>query len=183
MAGGAAIRRGSDHRRFRWRGGSARHVRGTDILRVSACPVGDGASVQRVRRHLRTASGHLGLCTPSLVRSSIRSSRVYHSRLLVHGLNVVRQSSRHAGSLGDRHFRGYPSGRRTHVHRRPIAWRGIGDDTVPLARPFSTESRTSRRCAALRDGYAKRLTARGRASGCFGLTVVRYFYIRRTMKS
>ena len=66
-----------------------------------ARPRGRRATLQRVRRHVRAARRHLGLRAAALDRRPVRRRALHHGRVLVHGLDVICQSGRHARASRD----------------------------------------------------------------------------------
>ncbi len=109
------------------------HVRAAAVLRLASRPGRIGADLQRVRGHVRTAGGDLGLCAFAPRGGAIRGGRLHHGRLLVHGLHVVRQSGGDAGAVGHRYLRGHPARRRFRLHRRAAPRRRGGHRAVPMA--------------------------------------------------
>ena len=69
------------------------------------------ADVQRVRRHVRTPRGHLGMFAAPPGCRPVRGRGVHHRRVLVHGVDVVRESRGDAGPRPDRHVRRHSPGR------------------------------------------------------------------------
>ncbi len=66
-------------------------------------------------------------------RRSRLLSRVHHLRVLVHGLDVIRESRRDYCSEPHRHLCGDSTSGRTGFHRGATSWRGHRDVAVPLA--------------------------------------------------
>ena len=69
-------------------------VRAAAVLRLAPRAPGAGAVVQRVRGDVRPARGDLGLRAAPLGGGAVRGGRVHHRRVLVHRVDVVRQSRR-----------------------------------------------------------------------------------------
>ncbi len=118
---------------------ASRHVR-----------AGGGADLQRVHCDVRTALRHLGLRPPSLFGRAVRGRRLHHRRVLVHGVDFLRQSRRHAGPLGKRYLRRNTARRRARVHRGATGGRGGGNAPVSLARAVAAERcRLRGRCSSI----------------------------------
>src|SRR4029453_15162434 len=97
---GVPLHRRADGGSF-WGGrGRASHVRAAAVLCLPARPLRPGPDVQRIRGDIRSPRRHLGMRAVARGRGALRGGRVYHRRLLVHGLDLVCES------------RGAPAGRR-----------------------------------------------------------------------
>jgi hypothetical protein len=111
----------------------ARDVRDAALFCITPPQVQTGPSVQRVRRDLWTACGDMGLRSAPLIRRTVRCGRIHYGGLLVHRVDIVRESSRHPGTVSNRYLRRYQASRHFRVHRSTTARRGIGDGALPLA--------------------------------------------------
>jgi hypothetical protein len=62
------------------------------------------ADLQRIRRHLRLTLRNLGMFAASFVCSSLCGGRIHYRRILVHSINIFRQSSCHSRASGEQHL-------------------------------------------------------------------------------
>jgi hypothetical protein len=125
-----------------------RHRRASDVwpvmvLLLLAPATRLDASPKRIRRHLRTVVGDLGMLPPQTRSHTIRGCKLHHRRLLVHRINLIRQPSRNHRPVLLRHIRRHPPSRRTIVHRRTNRRRPRCDLPVSLA--SSKVARTDKR--------------------------------------
>ena len=74
----------------------------------------------------------LGTVAASIGRDSVRRRRLHRRRLLVHGVNLVRQSGGDAGTKPDRHLRRNSPDRRGPVHGGTARRRPVRHRTLPL---------------------------------------------------
>jgi hypothetical protein len=88
-----------------------------------------------------TAVAHVMFAEPLFSRlwtlvsdcSAVRRRGVHHVGVLVHGLDVIRQSGGHAGARGHRHVHGDSSRGRPRIHRSAAAGRNRGHGTFCVA--------------------------------------------------
>ena len=65
-----------------------------------------GAGSKRVRGDIRTIVGDLGMLTITFGSGAVRCCDLHHRRLLVHGVNLVRESCSNRRPFLVRHLRG-----------------------------------------------------------------------------
>ncbi len=92
--------------------------------------------VQRIRRHVRFASGDLGMRAAPFERGGLCGRRLHHRRILVHGFDVLCKPRRNHCARAQRHVRRDTPGGRSRIHRRAIRRRNRRDAGIPLARPI-----------------------------------------------
>jgi hypothetical protein len=100
------------------------------------------ADFQRVRRHIRTAGRFLGLRSPSLRGRAIRGGRLHHRRVLVHGIDFVRQPGCDTRQIGKRYLRRHTFRRCAGIHSGSTGGSSGGDAALSLARAGFQPSRT-----------------------------------------
>src|SRR2546428_532071 len=129
----AALHRRAGRRGLRRRRGGARDVRDAPLHRFATRARRPRPGLQRVRGDLRAPGGDIGMRASALQRRSFCRVGVHHGRVLVHGLDVVRESRGDPRPVGDRYVRGDSSRGRAGVHRRPATRRRLRDGSVLLA--------------------------------------------------
>ena len=87
------------------RGRRALDVRRADFRGVTTCPCRDTPALQRVHRDLRSARRHLGRVEDARDRRPLRGWCLHHCRVLVYGINVVRESCGHVSARCDGYIR------------------------------------------------------------------------------
>ena len=137
MAGGPGIYRGTDGRSIcRGRIGSS-YVRARSIHCFDARSHRAGSALQRVHRNLRSTLCHLGMReTPAILRP-LRRGRLYHCRLLVYRIDVLRQPSRYDCSIREQHVCRDQTRRCSRICRRPVGRGSRGNSAFPMARPVA----------------------------------------------
>ncbi len=110
--------------RFARRLGGARDVRGAARSCCRAMSAAAPRSAQRVRRDVRAARRDLGMFAPPRRGRAVRGRGLHHRRVLVHGVDVVRQSRGDAGARADGHIRRHSTARRARLHRGAVRRRG-----------------------------------------------------------
>jgi hypothetical protein len=141
LAGGSCLRRGADRRR-----GSRRVDRACDVRRacvdgVAPCTERARTDGQRVRSHVRSLVGDLGMFAAPIRCGSLRGSGLYRRRVLVHGVDVVRESRRYPSASADGYLRRHSSGRRAWICRCAVCRRRGCDAVVSVARAGVTTNR------------------------------------------
>jgi hypothetical protein len=81
-----------------------------------------------------TPDGHLGLLEETLRIRATGDRPLHHRGVLVYGVDVVCESSRHRRSIFDEHVCRHPPGRRARLHRRRTRRRARGHSSFSLAR-------------------------------------------------
>src|SRR5215472_9783030 len=94
-----------------------------------------GAIPQRVHRNVWPCFSNLGMLPRALRVRSIRSGGLYNRRVLVHGVNVLRQSRRNDCEVLERHFRRDSPRRRPAFYSRANSRSTRRHVPVPLASP------------------------------------------------
>ena len=87
---------------------------------------------QRDSRHVWSALGDLGMCPATTRRGGVCRGRVHHGRLLVHGIDVIRQPCSDARSRTDEHVCGDSARRRARFSARTDGRCGGGDGPLSL---------------------------------------------------
>jgi hypothetical protein len=121
---------GSDLRRNR----GALDVRLAGNFDVQSCAKRFSASIQRIRRDVRSNLRDLGMRASTLGHGSVRGGGVRHRCILVYFVNIVRKSSRHNRSVTLRHILRNSTRGRAHVCRGAIRRSNCSDISIPLAR-------------------------------------------------
>ena len=93
------------YRRVCGRGRRALDVRRADFRGVTTCPCRDTPALQRVHRDLRSARRHLGRVEDARDRRPLRGWCLHHCRVLVYGIDVVRESCGHVSARCDGYIR------------------------------------------------------------------------------
>src|SRR5688572_15045457 len=88
--------------------------------------------------------------TPSFSGSTVCRLGLHNSCVLVHRVNLVRQSGRHNRALVDRHFRWHSACRCSRVCRRAVRWRHGSNVPVPLDGSNAARNRGTCRGTAFR---------------------------------
>jgi hypothetical protein len=124
------------------------------------------AVVGRGCRDIRIAADDLRLRRTNARRHPLRGRPLHHIGLLVHGLNVVRQSGCDDRAIALRHFRGYRAFRRTGFHHGPTRWNGGSRIDRTLALGFeSRRSGVRREIRRHANGLPARFRNDGRRTG------------------
>jgi hypothetical protein len=101
----------SNRRRLRRRCGRSPDVWRAVIFRFAPCPIRQRPTLQRIYRDVRASLHHLGLRPAPVFSSAVRRRRLHHGSVLVHVLDIVCQSRRHASPSRVRDIRRHPSSR------------------------------------------------------------------------